>query len=166
MPRTHHTAAARSLALLRVAGGTVFLVAGIGKMAWLSGTPLPVVSATWQREFPARLATWLSQHPDGVSGAIVRDLLLPNGRFVAGSVAWLQLVAGALLIAGLFTRAASVVAAVLALALALAASARAGVDARPYLLLFAMAIAFLLGRAGDVLGLDGTRNERRRNREL
>lgn len=169
MSRQEHTGAARALALLRVAAGSVFLIAAAGKITLyplVAGIPLPVVSAGWQRELPARLGSWLSQHPDGVLGAIVRDVLLPHGHFVAGTIAWLQLVAGLLLVIGLFTRTASLLAGIIALALALAASSRSGVDARPYLLLLAMSVAFILGRAGDVFGIDSVRDERRRFRDL
>lgn len=169
MTRNGHTGAARALALLRVAAGAVFLVAASGKVTFypvVAGIPLPVVSAGWQRELPERLSQWLLQHPDGVVGAVVRDILLPHGPFVAGSIAWLQLIAGLLLVVGLFTRTAAFVAGIIALALALAASARTGVDARPYLLLVAMSVAFILGRAGDVFGLDSVRDERRRYREF
>ncbi len=169
MRRIEHTAAARALALLRVAAGAVFLVASSGKFTFgsLAGAvPFPVVSATWQRELPAKLALWLGQHPEGVISAVVRDILLPHGYLVAGSIAWLQLLAGLLLVLGLFTRAASLLAGVIALSLALAASARHGLDARPYLLLVAMSVAFILGRAGDVFGCDGLRDERRRYREF
>lgn len=169
MRRQEHTGAARALALLRVAAGSVFLVAASGKIVFyplIVGIPLPAVSAGWQRDLPARLASWLAQHPDGVIGAVVRDVLLPHGLFVAGTIAWLQLAAGLLLVIGLFTRTAALLAGIIALALALAASAKSGVDARPYLLLLAMSVAFILGRAGDVFGLDSVRDERRRYREL
>ncbi len=169
MRRQEHTGAARALALLRVAAGSVFLIASVGKITLyplVAGIPLPVVSAGWQRELPARLASWLSQHPEGVISAIVRDVLLPHGHFVAGTIAWVQLLAGLLLVIGLFTRTAALLAGIIALALALAASSRSGVDARPYLLLLAMSVAFILGRAGDVFGLDSVRDERRRFRDL
>jgi uncharacterized membrane protein YphA (DoxX/SURF4 family) len=169
MARIEHTAAARSLALLRVAAGSVFLIAASGKFIFgslIGAVPAPMVSATWQRELPAKLALWLGQHPEGVVSAVVRDVLLPHGTLVAGCIAWLQLLAGLLLILGLFTRTASLLAGIIALSLALAASARHGLDARPYLLLVAMSVAFILGRAGDVFGCDGLRDERRRYREF
>jgi uncharacterized membrane protein YphA (DoxX/SURF4 family) len=167
--RQDHINAARALSLLRIFLGAVFVVAALGKFTFhsLAGTvPLPVVSATWQVELPARLTTWLAGHPTGVLAAAVRDVLLPNGHFVAGAVAWVQLMAGVCLILGLYARMAAVAAATVAGALAIAAASRNDLDARPYVLLVAIAITVLLGGAGHHMGADGWRRERRRNREL
>jgi uncharacterized membrane protein YphA (DoxX/SURF4 family) len=167
--RDDHLNAARALTLLRVFLGAVFVVAALGKFALykVGGTlPIPVASATWQAELPARLAAWLTAHPEGMMAAVVRDLLLPNGHFVAGAVAWVQLSAGAFLVLGLYTRLAAVSAAAVAGALAVSAASRSDLSARPYVLLVAIAIAVLLGGAGNHMGVDGWRRERRRNREL
>jgi uncharacterized membrane protein YphA (DoxX/SURF4 family) len=167
--REDHISAARALTLLRVFLGAVFVVAAMGKFTihHLAGTlPLPVVSATWQTELPARLAAWLASHPTGMLAATVRDVLLPNGHFVAGAVAWVQLLAGGLLVLGLYARMAAVAAAAVAGALAISAASRNDLDARPYVLLVAIAITVLLGGAGHHFGVDAWRRERRRNREL
>jgi uncharacterized membrane protein YphA (DoxX/SURF4 family) len=168
-PREAHLPAARALALLRIFTGAVFLVAASGKFVWyrVAGfLPFPVATADWQAELPARLSSWLLQHPTGIASAVVRDLLVPNGSLVAGSVAWLQGMAGLLLVLGLFTRTAAVAAVLVSGSLAVAAAANGASDARPYLLLTAIAVALLMGKAGCVVGLDGWRMERRRNREL
>lgn len=168
MRRTDHLPAARALTLLRVALGGVLLWAAVGKFtvhaAW--GIPLPMVSATWQQELPMRFAGWLQKHPDGVIGAVVRDLLLPNGALVAGMIGWLQGLAGAALVVGLFTRMAAGAAFLVASALAIAAASAIQADARPYVLMMLLAVALILGRAGDVWGMDAWRRERRRNREI
>jgi uncharacterized membrane protein YphA (DoxX/SURF4 family) len=169
MPRHGHLAAARALAALRVALGVVLLLSTVGKFTihkfggWL---PLPVVTAEFQRELPNRLGVWWQKHPDGMAGAVVRDLLIPNGPLVAGGVGWLQVFAGLGLVLGLYTTIASLAAVLVALALAIAAAARSEPDARGYLLMVWLALAFIGGRAGVVWGLDGWRHERRRHREL
>ena len=167
--REAHSSSARAIALLRLFLGAVFVAAAIGKFTIYQvggALPLPVVSATWQVELPTRLALWLTSHPDGMMAAVVRDVLLPNGHFVAGAVAWVQLLAGGLLVLGLFTRLAAIAAAAVAGALAISAASRSDLDARPYVLLVAMAVTVLIGSAGNHFGVDGWRRERRRNREL
>lgn len=169
MRRPEHLPAARALAVLRMALGVVLLVSTVGKFTvhrfggWL---PLPVVTAEFQRELPDRLGVWWQKHPDGVAGAVVRDLLIPNGPLVAGGVGWLQVLAGLGLVFGLYTTVAALAAMLVALALAIAAAARSEPDARGYLLMIWLALAFIAGRAGTVWGLDGWRWERRRHREL
>jgi uncharacterized membrane protein YphA (DoxX/SURF4 family) len=81
-------------------------------------------------------------------------------------VGWLQVFAGLGLVLGLYTTIASLAAVLVALALAIAAAARSEPDARGYLLMVWLALAFIGGRAGVVWGLDGWRHERRRHREL
>jgi uncharacterized membrane protein YphA (DoxX/SURF4 family) len=169
MARTDHTSAAHALALLRVLVGGILVIAGVGKMTLYAvggAVPLPVASAVWQRELPARLVLWLQGTGDGITAAIVRDLLIPNGPLVAGGIAWLQFWAGVLLVLGLFTRTAALASALVACGLALAASATGAVDARPYHLLLAMSIACIAGRAGHSWGLDAWRAEQRRHREF
>jgi uncharacterized membrane protein YphA (DoxX/SURF4 family) len=168
MRRTDHLPAARALTLLRVGLGGALLWAAMGKFTLheLWGIPLPMVSATWQQELPLRFAGWLQKHPDGVGGAVVRDLLLPNGAMVAGMIGWVQLLAGSFLVVGLFTLMSSVAALMVASALAIAAAAAVQADARPYILMMLLAMALMLGRAGEVWGVDGWRRERRRHREF
>ena len=169
MLRTHTVPAARALAFLRMVTGAWLFAAGAGKMTIyrIGGVlPLPVTALQWQVDFPTRLAVWLSQHPDGVLAAIVRDLLLPRGALVAGVVAWSQLLAGVLLVLGLRTRFAAALSAVVALALTVSAGWRDPNAARLYAMLGALSIALFIGGAGDTLGLDGWRRERRRDRDL
>jgi uncharacterized membrane protein YphA (DoxX/SURF4 family) len=167
--RDDHASAARALTLLRLFLGGVFVVAAVGKFTIhrIGGSlPMPAVSVEWQVQLPARLGTWLAAHTDGMLSAVVRDVLIPNGQFVAGLVAWVQLVAGVLLVLGLYTRLAAFSAAVVAGALAVAAASRSNLEARSYVLLLAIAVAVLIGCAGHHFGVDGWRRERRRNREL
>ncbi len=165
MARPDHLPAARALTMLRVALGGYLLVAAVGKFSvyavggWL---PLPMVSAEWQVDFPTRMAGWLQLHPGGVLGSVVRDLLLPNGLLVAGTVAWLQMLTGAALVTGWQTRLAASGAFVVGALLAAVAGANGGTDARPYLLLMLLSAAVAIGRAGDWAGLDAWRSERRR----
>lgn len=169
MRRTDHLPAARALALLRVAMGSVLVLSAIGKFTWYrvgGAVPVPVAAAQWQVDLPQRLATWLARHPDGIVAAVVRDLLLPNGGLVAGGVAWGQMAAGILLVLGLWTRLAAGAAVLVAAALAMAAASGGLGSARPYVLMAVVAGAFIVGRAGDLWGMDGWRHERRRNREL
>lgn len=169
MARPDHTPAAHALALLRVLVGGILILAALGKMTLYAvggAVPLPVASAVWQRELPARLALWLQGAGDGVMAAVVRDLMIPNGPLMAGTIAWVQFGAGVLLVLGLFTRTAALLSALVAAALTLAASASGGVDARPYQLLLAMSVAFIAGKAGHSWGLDAWRAEQRRHREF
>ncbi len=169
MARAHTLPAARALAMLRIVTGGILVMAAAGKLVWyqVGGVvPFPVTSVVWQQELPARLAEWLRLHPGGIPGAVVRDLLLPNGLLVAGLMAWSQMIAGSLLLLGLFTRAASTLAAAVAGVLALLATVRGGTDARPYILICALALAFMIGSAGETFGMDGVRRERRRDRVL
>ncbi|MES2123513.1 MAG: TQO small subunit DoxD [Gemmatimonadota bacterium] len=169
MTRTATLPPARALAFLRIVTGAGLLLAAYGKLTIFrfGGTlPLPVVALHWQLELPARLASWLAQHPAGVLAAIVRDVLLPHGPLVAGIIAWLQVLAGLLLLLGLRTRLAAVLTILLSTALALAAGYRDPQNVRPYLMLAALAIAFLIGGAGDSYGMDGWRRERSRNRDF
>lgn len=167
--RARGAAAARGLVMLRVVAGGIFLYAGVGKLTlhtMFGFLPVPVTSLQWQLDLPARLAAWLATHPSGALAAVVRDLLMPHGMVVAAVVAWGQTITGILLILGGFTIAASLLGIVIAITLAIAASSRGTLDARQYILLVALCVAFILGRAGEVAGIDSWRRERRRNRDL
>lgn len=169
MTRTHTLPAARALAFLRIVTGAGMLLAAYGKLTFFKvggAVPLPVVALRWQLELPERLSLWLAQHPTGILAAVVRDLLLPNGPLVAGLVAWAQVLAGVLLLIGLRTRLAATLGVLVSIALALAAGWRDAGDVRPYLMQIMLCIALLIGGAGDTLGLDGWRRERRRDRDL
>lgn len=169
MTRPHTLPAARALAFLRIATGAGMLLAAYGKLTFYKvagAIPLPVVALRWQLELPERLAAWLVLHPTGLASAVVRDLLLPNGPLVAALIAWLQVIAGVLLLFGLRTRIAATLAVLLSMTLALAAGWREASDMRPYLMQIMLCIALFIGGAGDTLGIDGWRRERRRDREL
>lgn len=167
--RVRGAAAGRGLVMLRMVAGGIFLYAGVGKLTLYTVfgfLPIPVTSLQWQLELPARLASWLAAYPSGAAAAVVRDLLMPNGMVVAALVAWGQAITGVLLIVGAFTTMASLFGIVIAITLAVAASSRGLVDARQYILLVALCISFIVGRAGEVTGMDSWRRERRRNRDL
>ncbi|MES2304775.1 MAG: TQO small subunit DoxD [Gemmatimonadota bacterium] len=169
MTRTYTLPAARALAFLRIATGAGLLLAAWGKLTMYKvggAVPLPVVALHWQLELPERLALWLASHPTGLWAAVVRDLLLPHGALVAGLIAWAQVIAGVMLLIGLRTRLAATLAVIVSIALALAAGWRDAGDVRPYLMQIMLCIALLIGGAGDTLGLDGWRRERRRDRDL
>lgn len=145
------------------------LLAAYGKLTFYKvggAVPFPVVALRWQLELPERLAAWLAQHPTGIFAAIVRDLLLPNGPTVAALIAWGQVLTGVLLLIGLRTRIAATLAILVSVALALAAGWRDATDVRPYLMQIVLCVALLIGGAGDTLGFDGWRRERRRDRDL
>ncbi len=162
----HLRAAARALVLLRLMLGLVLLVAGQGKMDMvpvLGPIPLPAVAADWQHELPERLGEWLAAHPDGLSAAVVRDLMIPRGTFFAAIIAWGQLLTGLLLTLGLFTRWAAGGAALLLGMLAMAASQGGSAPGmRFYLVMGVVAVVLALGDAGQTTGLDGWRRERNR----
>jgi uncharacterized membrane protein YphA (DoxX/SURF4 family) len=161
--------AARALTLLRVVAGAIFIVGAAGKMKFhaVGGiVPLPVTALTWQLELPIRLSAWLAVHHTGVVATIVRDLLLPNGALVAGLICWVEFLAGVLLVLGLRTRLASTLAAIVSAALVLAGGGAGSVGGRPYLLLLLLSLAFFIGDAGVVGGIDGWRRERHRDRNL
>ena len=169
MTRTDTLPASRALAFLRILTGLGLLFGAYGKFMIFrvaGAVPFPVVALHWQLELPARLATWLVQHPTGMLSAIVRDLLVPHGPLAAALVAWAQVIAGVLLLLGLRTRFAAILTAFVSISLALAAGYRDPQNARPYLMLMALAFAFFVGGAGQTFGMDGWRHERRRNREL
>ena len=160
-------AAARGILFLRLIAGGYFLVAGADKFAWhrVGGVALPVVSSEWQRGFPQQLSTWVTNHPGTPLTPVVRDLFVPKGTLAAGVVAWAQLTTGALLLAGWLTSFAAVVGVAVIGMLALAvASDRT--SAASYLFVVAGCVALIIGRAGEVMGIDAWRRERRRNREL
>jgi uncharacterized membrane protein YphA (DoxX/SURF4 family) len=169
MTRTHTLPAARALAFLRIATGAGMLLAAYGKLTLFKvggAIPLPVVTLRWQLELPERLGLWLAQHPTGIWAAVVRDLLLPNGPLVAAMIAWLQVIVGVMLVVGFRTRLAATLGVLVSVGLALAAGWRDATDVRPYLMQIMLCIALLIGGAGDTLGLDGWRRERRRDRDL
>lgn len=160
---------ALALVLLRLVLGGVLFLSGLAKMVIvkLGGVlPVPIVGAEWQQSLPSRVAAWAAGHPEGALGAIARDLIIPNGALFAGAVAWAQLLVGLMLIVGLWTRWAALIAGMIATLLAAAAMMRSGGDVRGYLLLGAIALAVLIGNAGIRWGMDGWRSERRRNLEL
>ena len=81
MTRTDTLPASRALAFLRILTGLGLLFGAYGKFMIFrvaGAVPFPVVALHWQLELPARLATWLVQHPTGMLSAIVRDLLVPH----------------------------------------------------------------------------------------
>ncbi len=167
--RDNSMAAELALVLLRLVLGGVLLLSGLAKMTIVKiggAVPLPAVSAEWQQSLPARVAGWAMRHPEGALGAIARDLIIPNGALFAGTLAWMQLLVGVLLIVGLWTRWAALAAGMIAALLAAASKMSASGDARSYLLLGAIALAVLIGNAGVRWGMDGWRSERRRNLEL
>lgn len=169
MSRTDTLPAARALALLRIACGAILVIAAVRKMTFypVAGfLPLPVTALHWQLEMPLRLASWLADHPEGILARIVRDLLLPHGPLVAALLAWGSLFTGLLLVVGARTHLAALVAMVVLAALALSAGGVGGIEARPYLLLILIAVGVLVGDAGQTLGIDGWRRERRRDRDL
>lgn len=161
--------AARALALLRVITGVLLVVGAAGKMKFyfVAGLlPVPVTTLNWQLELPIRLSAWLAMHQSALLVPIVRDLLLPNGALVAGLLAWTEVCAGVLLVLGLRTRAAGVLAGLVIGALVLAAGGAATAGGRFYLLLMMVLLTCIVGDAGQVVGLDGWRRERRRDRNL
>ena len=167
--RNHPLQSEIALVLLRLVLGGVLFLAGHAKMVIikLGGfLPVPIVGAEWQQSLPARVASWAAENPDGALGAIARDLIITNGALFAGLVAWTQLLVGLLLILGLWTRWAALLAGMIAGLLAATAAIRSAGDVRVYLLLGAIALAVLIGNAGLKWGLDGWRSERRRDLDL
>ena len=97
----------------------------------------------------------------------MRHLSIPLVLVASSAVfAWSQVLAGVLLLLGLRTRLAATLGVLVSVALALAAGWRDPGDVRPYLMQVMLCVALLIGGAGDTLGLDGWRRERRRDREL
>lgn len=169
MTRRNTLPAAQALALLRVVSGVLLIVgaAGTMKIYSIAGIlPVPVTKLSWQVELPIRLSAWLATHQSGLSAAFVRDLLLPNGALVAGLVTWVELSSGILLVLGLWTRVAGVMAGLVSAALVLAAGGVASAGGRSYLLLMMVLLACVIGDAGQLGGMDGWRRERRRDRNL
>ncbi len=169
MTRSNALPAARALALLRVITGVLLTVGAAGKMKFyfVAGVlPVPVTALTWQLELPIRLSAWLAMHRSGLLVAIVRDLLLPNGAFVAGLLAWIEVSTGVLFVLGLRTRVAGVFAGLVVGALVLAAGGAASLGGRFYLLLMVVVLVCIIGDAGQVGGMDGWRRERSRDRNL
>lgn len=169
MSRSANLSAARALALLRITAGLVCILGAAHKMRFfvvLGFLPLPVTTLSWQLDLPIQLSSWLAMHPGGILARIVRDLLLPKGALVAGLLSWVELLAGGLLLVGLRTRLAALLAAIVSGALVLAAGGVGSIGARPYLLLLVVLLALVIGDAGQVAGLDGWRSERRRDLNL
>lgn len=169
MPRSNTLPAAQALALLRVVAGVLLIVGAAGTMKFYAVAgivPVPVTTLSWQVELPIRLSAWLAMRQSGLLAVFVRDLLLPNGALVAGMLTWVELSSGVLLVLGLRTRVAGVLAGMVSAALVLAAGGVASAGGRAYLLLMMVLLACVIGDAGQLVGMDGWRRERSRDRNL
>jgi uncharacterized membrane protein YphA (DoxX/SURF4 family) len=135
------------LGLLRIAAGLSLLMSGLTKLAWFgSAAPLD-----------QKLADW-AQHP--ANGVVARYLawLAPHSGLFARLTVLGELGLGLLLIAGLLTPVAALLAFLMVANFQLASSSMfslgylRGQSGLAYLLVFP---ALMLGRAGTALGADG-----------
>jgi uncharacterized membrane protein YphA (DoxX/SURF4 family) len=157
MPRAPQSEfAGRTLAVVRIATGAIFLLFGEYKIA---GPDFA------QRGFAVWIRGFLAQNePVGFYRVFLEKFVLVHPALCARMVGWGELAIGVSLVLGLCVRAASVAGAIHMLSLALARWYAPGhgaplwqyfgasLDHIPLLFLFAI---FFAARAGDVWGLDG-----------
>jgi uncharacterized membrane protein YphA (DoxX/SURF4 family) len=134
------------LALLRIAAGLSLFLSGLTKASWFANPPLE-----------QKLADW-SQHPAVAFQAKYLAFLLPHSSLLARMVVLGELTLGALLILGLLTPLASLLALLMVLNFQIASGALfslsylRGQSGLVYLLVYP---ALFFGRAGTALGFDG-----------
>lgn len=143
-----------ALALLRIAAGVSLLLSGMQKLSWLqSGAALHQHLVDW------------SQHPANAAAARYLALVTPHSGLFARLVVLGELGLGALLILGLLTPLAALLAFVMVAQFQFAGGQMSalnylrGQSALVYLLVYPV---LCLARAGTALGIDGLLAGRRR----
>src|SRR5262245_9080133 len=135
-----------ALALLRIAAGISLLGPGLSKLGWFAHPALEPI-----------LANWAQHAPNGLVHSYLH-LLAPHHAGLARLAAIGELGLGTLLVLGLFTPVAAILAFLMVAQFHFASGAMfqasylTGQNGLVYLLIFP---ALLLGRAGVALGLDG-----------
>lgn len=140
------------LAFLRIAAGLSLLLAGLQKLAWLgSSGPLEQTFTNW------------SQHPGGPLVAKYVALVAPHHALLARLVVLGELGLGALLVLGLLTPLAALLAFLMVLQFQFASGQIFGLaylrGQAPLVYLLTFPVLFF-GRAGTALGLDGLLSRR------
>lgn len=143
----------RVLVVLRVYVGLVFLAAGVGQLLGTSDWVQP--GQSWGAGLGALLVRW-SAHVRPFYHGLLTGWIIPHADRLAPVVAVMNVVIGAALIAGAFTRAVAAVA-IFLMANCLAANGRNPVMESAQAMYLSLALAILLGNAGLVAGIDGLR---------
>src|SRR6266513_3015904 len=134
------------LAFLRIGAGLSLLLSGLTKLSWLANPPLA-----------EKLAAF-SQHPANALVAKYLAFVTPHASLFARLVVVGELALGALLVVGLLTPLASLLAFLMVLNFQVASSSLFSLDylrgesGLVYLLVYPV---LFFGKAGTVLGLDG-----------
>ena len=132
-----------ALVLLRAYLGAVFLIAAVPKL---------------QGDFTPGLTTFLEQvalqRGHGFYQEFIRQVVLPNATFFAALVSWGELLVGVLLILGLLTRVASIVALILVVNYMFAKGAWFWLPSSNDAAFAVLSLALLIGAAGRTLGID------------
>jgi thiosulfate dehydrogenase (quinone) large subunit len=139
-----------ALVLLRIYLGTVFLIAASPKI---------------REDFTPRLTSFLEQvalqKGHLFYQEFIRQVVLPHASLFATLITWGELVVGLLLILGLFTRLASVVALILCVNYMFAKGAWLWWPSSNDAAFATIALALVIGAAGRTLGLDALLARRR-----
>ncbi len=140
------------LAFLRIAAGLSLLLAGLQKLSWFGSTaPLDQSFASW------------AQHPGGPLVAKYVALMAPHSGLLARMVVLGELGLGALLVVGLLTPLAALLAFLMVLQFQFASGQLFALGylrgQAPFVYLLVFPVLFL-GRAGTALGFDGLLSRR------
>jgi uncharacterized membrane protein YphA (DoxX/SURF4 family) len=139
-----------ALALLRIYLGAVFLIAGLPKV---------------REDFTPRLTSFLEQvalqKGHVFYQEFIREVVLPHTSLFAALITWGELVVAVLLVLGLFTRLASVVALIMLVNYMFAKGAWLWSPSSNDAAFATIALALLIGAAGRTLGLDAFLARRR-----
>jgi thiosulfate dehydrogenase [quinone] large subunit len=135
---------------IRLFAGWVLLRAGLVKLAngWLDHPHLADALEPWLRE----------GRPYAAFAPFLRHVVMPHGQTWSTVVACSELLIGAALLAGLFTRAAALGGLLISLAFLLARGD--GIEANPTAPMVAMTATLLFSHSGRVLGLDAALADR------
>jgi uncharacterized membrane protein YphA (DoxX/SURF4 family) len=149
--RTGETSIPRwPLVIPRIYVGIVFLAAGVGQLT--ASTDWTAGGQSWPQALHVQLTTWLA-HSAVWYRPFITHFLLPRTDIIAPALGWIHVLLGIALIAGIGTRLAAAIVAVLLLNYAAAAGDALYGAAEPSAYL-ALVIAVWLGRAGRTWGVD------------
>jgi thiosulfate dehydrogenase [quinone] large subunit len=151
------SAAARSLALIRIVVGGWFLKTMVTKVSWvmLGILPVPVASSRWIGFLPHRLAEYAQNNPLGWYRDFLLNVAIPHAPVFAWLTAFGEVCVGLALVLGVFTEFAAGIGLLLTLSYALATFHLGMAQQGFHLVLATCMVAFMSGHAGLVWGLDG-----------
>lgn len=145
-----------SLALIRVVVGAWFLKAAIFKLTFvdLGGFPIPTATQRFINFLPKRLAEFASENPVLWYKQFLEQTAIPHAQLFAVLEAFGEVGVGMGLTLGLLTRFSALVGLVMSLNFFLASQWMGFCQQGFHLVLMGCMLAFFIGRAGRVWGLD------------